>query len=348
MSLDFLHRHGAVRMANYEPQLPLLDSPEDDEVPAGVVLDYEVDSDAWGAISLSTRVGWRAADWTERPVRFVDGSDRGRTIAWLRAPGGYPVPVRLGEIGAVAVRTDDGHCRRECAEVERVVAMVIDPFPWDEVEAFATALPAHGLRLLPAAAPGGKPSHDFEEMRKAGQNRTMTEMGALEEAVLARTEAMPTIVDGRLEPRAGGLSPGVPVAGVIKTHRLNYLHPAGLRTLYDLEPGERTPIFALPQEKFPVASWFVRLAGANRAMPTWGTVRVEVPLAWLDGFPDSVARYHYVTCLSRLLCDYRSRSSTYARAAVSLEPIVRAEDLLKALFTAPNRLAAGFYHLAKF
>jgi hypothetical protein len=346
MNVDFLSRHGAVRTANYDAQWPLLDPPEDDQDPPDVVLDYEVDTSSWGPISVTTGASWRDTDWSERPVRFIDGSDRGRTVAWLRAPGGYPVPIRLGEIGAVAVRTDDGRCRRECADVERIVAMVVDPFPWDEIEAFATALPAHGLRLLPAMAPGGAPSHDFEEMRKAAQNRTMTEMGALEEAILARTEAVPTIVDGRLEPRAGGLMPGVPVAGVIKTHRLNYLHAAGLRTLYDLEPGQRTPIFALPEEKLPVASWFVRLTGANRSMPTWGTVRVEVPLALLRGYPDTVTRFLYVNRLSRLLCDYRSHSSTYARAAVSLEPIVRAEELLKALFTAPERLAAGFYRVA--
>src|SRR5687768_2137258 len=223
MSIDFLRRYGAVRMAAYDPQPPLFDPPVDDEPVEGINWDYEVEPTEWQPLGLNTR-DWRSTDWTERPVRFIDGSDRGRTIAWLRAPGGFPIAVRLGEIGAISIRTDDGRCRRELAEVERVVSMVVDPFPWDEIEAFAASLPAHGLQLLPAELPGGQASHDLEEMRKAAQNRTMTEMGALEKAILARGDDVPTIVDGRLEPRAGGVSKTAPVAGVIKQHRLNYLH----------------------------------------------------------------------------------------------------------------------------
>ena len=38
--------------------------------------------------------------------------------------------------------------RREYEAVERVVSLIVKPFPWDEVEGFAAALQAEGFRLL--------------------------------------------------------------------------------------------------------------------------------------------------------------------------------------------------------
>src|SRR5690606_32038378 len=75
--------------------------------------------------------------WGYRPLRFIDGKDVGRTVAWLQSRDGYPVPVRLSEIGAVVMRDVDGQLRREFSMVEKVVSLVVDLFPWDEIEAFA-------------------------------------------------------------------------------------------------------------------------------------------------------------------------------------------------------------------
>src|SRR5438093_256694 len=82
--------------------------------------------------------------------------------------------------------------------------------------------------------------------------------------------------------RTVGGSADAPGAGGIKTHNRNYLHPRGMRLLYELEPGQRTPVFALPAAKLPVVSWYVRLAGDAGGMPTWGVVRVELPLPWFE------------------------------------------------------------------
>jgi hypothetical protein len=161
-------------------------------------------------------------------------------------------------------------------------------------------------------------------------------------------------VDGRLETRSGAGILDAPVAGVVKTHVSNYLHAHGLRVIHALNPGERTPVFALrrrpesggnePQSvKFEVASWYLRLTGAEGTMPSWGVVRVELPWRFYQALPD---RECYVTRLSRLLYDYRSRDSGYDRAAVSLHPIVRAEQLLGALFAPMPALTSRFYRFA--
>jgi hypothetical protein len=160
-------------------------------------------------------------------------------------------------------------------------------------------------------------------------------------------------VDGRRTHSGAGILTA-PVAGVVKTHVTNYLHAHGLRVMHALNPGERTPVFALrrrpdtatdlPQSvKFEVATWYLRLTGADGAMPSWGVVRVELPWRFYAALPDPQC---YVTRLSRLLYDYRSRDSGYDRAAVSLHPIVRAEQLLGALFTPMTTLTSRFYRFA--
>jgi hypothetical protein len=164
---------------------------------------------------------WRARDWTERPVRFVDGKDVGQTVACLDSPSGTIVPVRLSEIGSIVMSVRDGELRREFVAVERVVSLVASAFPWEEMEALAAELSAHNFRLLAARPPGGELSDVIEDMRKAAQNRSLDEMEVLEELAVAQDSETPTVVDGRLERRSGGLNPEhhSPVFGVIKTHR---------------------------------------------------------------------------------------------------------------------------------
>jgi hypothetical protein len=347
MSLSFLHQYGCQRDTSYVDQPPLFNAPdsEDESGPEEADLNYEIEANEWKALLPRVPDRWKASDWPERPLRFIDGKDAGYTVAWLRAPGGYPIPVRLSEIGSVATELIDGVPRRTFQIVERVVSMVVDPFPWDEVESFAAALQQHGFRLLAAEPPEGKVSYDFESMRKAAQNRSNDEMGVLEEAAISQAALKPTIIDGRLEPRQGGLDQDhSPAVGVVKTHHKNYLHALGMRLLYDLRPGERTPCFGLREQRFPVVSWYLRLSPAGTSTPNWGIIRVEVPLHWFEALGlDEQLRT--VSLLCRMLCQYRCRDQDYSRAAVSLHPIVRAEELLGALFTSPNLLTTRFYRL---
>ncbi len=67
-------------------------------------------------------------------------------------------------------------------------------------------------------------------------------------------------------------------------------------------------------------------------MPNWAAVRVEVPWVQFERWPTS-DRTGLVNRLSRWLLDARCRQQSYARMPVSMEPVVRAEDSLKSLFT---------------
>ena len=335
----FLQTYGAQRVQQYAPQPELWNSDPDQELQT--VLDYQVPSDRWEAITPAVPAGWSPTTWDDRPRRFIDGKDVGETVIVLHAPGGYPIAVRLSQIGSTVMEVVDGICYRRFAVVEHVVSMVVRPFPWHEIEGFAVALQEQGLRLLPAQWPTQGIPYDFEVMRKAAQNRSNDEMATLEEYAVAQDNEVPTVVDGRLEPRSGGFDQArSPVIGVVKTHNQNYLHPLGMQLMYQLQPGQRTPVFAIPGT-LDVVSWYLRFAGG---MPNYGLVRVELPQKWFEQVKGR--DFGYVDQLSRLLYDYRCRDQSYGRAAISLHPTVRAEQSLAALFQPLPMLMSRFYRLA--
>jgi hypothetical protein len=348
MGIDFLGLYGARRMRNYEAQplllgdgLAMAERPQDAPDPHDLSLEQAADD--WQPINI--RRVTMPNPWGYRPRRFIDGKDVGRTVAWLQSRMGYPVPVRLSEIGAVVMRDVGGQLRREFSAVEKVVSLVADLFPWDEIEGFAAALHERNFRLLPVNVQPADYSFDFERMRIATQNRSQDEMLWLECRALMNDGETPTLVDGRLEPRAGAFdTASLPVAGVIKSHSQNYLHDQGWRTFYQLAPGERTPAFLLRNPRLSVVSWYLRLDGARGEMPNWGIVRVEIAEPFRQAQLGEDWRA-YIDQLSRLLCDYRCRDESYGRAVVTIQPIQEAEHSLGSLFADADALVNMFYRM---
>lgn len=346
MGLEFLRTHGAHRMRDDAMRPLLLDNEvsSNEEPEEQKDMDYESPSDEWRPIDVN-EVGI-PSDWALCPKRFIDGKDLGRTIAWLQTEEGFPIPVRLSEIGAVVVGNNAGDLRREWYIVERVVSMIVDPFPWDEIEGFAAALQEEGFRLLPCKKSQGRLTYDFQEMRKATQNRSLDEMMRLEKQALVRSSSIPVLVDGRLESRSGGFDEeNTPVVGMIKGHYRDYLHPQGWRVFYSLQIGQRTPAFLLKQEHIDVVSWYVRVDGTSGDLPTWGVVRLEIPEKF---FNQQLGKDRsYIDRLSRLVCEYRCKDKSYERASVSLYPIQRAEECLGALFAGADSIIYRFYNLTQ-
>lgn len=342
MGLDFLKNYGGSRLGDYPPQ-PTLSDMTEEEREKKVNLEYETEGDPWEAKDLDISDTWRPQDWDQRPVRFIDGKNVGQTIATLRSPGGYIIPIRLAQVGSTAMRVTDGQCWREFEVVERVVSMIIDAFPWNEIESFALALQENEFRLL-SVNPGGGLSYDFEKLRKSTDNRTMEEMTTFEEAAISQDVDVPTVIDGRLEPRRYGFNAvNSPVFGVIKSHNRNYLTDQERQALYQLEKGQRTPTFSIKEDdNFSVVSWYLRLSGTPREMPNYGIVRIEIPQLWFEA---NGKDRQFIDQLSRTIYLYRCRERSYKRAAVSLHPIVRAEESLGALFYPTGMLTNRFYRL---
>jgi hypothetical protein len=248
----------------------------------------------------------------------------------------------VSEAGAVAVRLTGRTFVREFVAVERVLSFVADPFPWAEVEAFAVAVlhdPDLSARLVPANRPMAERNpFDYEVMRMQASHRCEQEMLNAERLALAADPTLPALVDGKLAGRIGSsAAAGRPLlVGVVKRVRPD-LHAEGWRTLLGLRQGQRTPVFKLSgisggkEADMPTASWFLKLAAGPRLAPNWGYVRVDVP--WVQFQGAHHGDFGFVDRLSRWLIDARCRQASYARMPVSLEPIVRAEECLKPLFT---------------
>jgi hypothetical protein len=346
MSLHFLLHYGGRRLRQYIEQPPLethgASVVEDDEA-AKVALDFELPHGEWQPRSVASPT----IDPSALPQRFIDGCHMGETVAWLQDAANHPIPVRLAQIGGVCMRIDNRSLRREFAHLEHIVSLIVDPFPWHEVESFASAVTDLHLRLLPAMLPKideerRGPTYDFERMREQTRLRAQHEMEVLEELALFQNMDSLSLIDGRLGRVQFPNLATYDVVGVIKQQREDYLHPHGWQVLYRLEPGQRTPAFRLPSKHLPVVSWYLKLDGAHGAMPNWGIVRIEISIAH---FERHRCNFAYLDQLSNALLHLRCRHNSYARAPVSMEPIVRAEESLKSLLTPPATLAQRFYHL---
>ncbi len=345
---EFFRRHRATNAGAMPPQ-PVLEN--DAEERPLIHWECEVDPEKWEPV-ICAEAPIRP---DEKPRRFVDGCHTGQTVAWVRNPShGWPVAVLLAEIGGVAMELNGRTLVRRFFGLERVVSFVVDAFPWDEVEALAAALSNLGefpLRLLPARRPATAEANlfDCEVTRAQAEARTMQEMATWESIALNADRDAATLLDGPLASRdivAPRQRPGLLIA-VVKTHSKNYLHDQGWRTLLDLPAAQRTPFFRIdppPTRKgagVSVATWYLRLSAADA--PNAGIVRVEVPWPqFIDRWPTQNEQSGFVSRLSRWLIDARCRQRSYARMPISLEPIVRAEESLKSLFTPFNLLRNRF------
>lgn len=346
----FFTAYGAASVGDTPGQPALLS--EDETMPERVDRNVEVPEEAWGGLVVPEA----PARPGEYPQRFIDGSQTNQPVLWLRSPAGWPIPLVIGEVGAVALRLHGRRFVREFQAVERVLSFVADPFPWEEVEAFATAVMNSNplrLRLVRAGLPDPATHNrfDYEAMRQQARAACLFQMRTLERLALFADRSVPTLIDGPLLRVTGEPDPAGPlVIGVAKQHGQSYLHDQGWHAVFALRPGQRTPVFQIrgvageAGSHFPVASWFLKLAGGDRLAPNWGYVRVEVPWRQFERFGGD--RFGFVHRLSRWLIDARCRQASYARMPVSLEPIVRAEEALKPLFTPLDILTHRLYRQA--
>ena len=363
--LKFIKNYEGRRIESEFGLKPFLVEEDDDEETTETNLNLSLATEAgnWQSINPQLPKNWRVQDWQSRPVRFVDGKDVGQTVAWLRGTDGGFVAIRLAEIGSVVMRVVNGELRREFAQVERVLAMNTAGFPWEEVESFALALREHEIYLLPTRRTPEEFQMNFEKIRKFTQRRSMQEMMTLEEFALAQQNDVPTIVDGTLKDHESGFDADEsPVFGVVKTQQRLYVDRQGQDILFGLPEAQRTPAFSFSYDtsrgiernksRLPIVAWYLRLCGNDCIEPNVGIVRVEVSHKWFvnKGYGETeinAAGKDFINQLTRTIYEYRCRQRDYRRMKISLEPIVRAEESLGALFCPPNYLKNKFYRLTE-
>ena len=350
MSLDFFRKHGAHRVESFDPSPKLLGegitlSPPSD----AVARDYELTQNAWKPLA-GARLDRR---WNLRPQRFVSAKDAGRTVTYITSREGFRVPVRLAQVGGLALETQicDGQTllKREAASAARVVCFMADLFAWPEIERLAAELHRYDFEFWPLSGAkietqSGAGAFDFELMRQANFNRTREAKWAHQRAALCADTSRPTVLDGSLKPFMATLGDDFPVVGIVKTHPQNYLHSLGWRTFYDLKAGQRTPAFIIEHQP-GVVSFYVRLCTYGGDSPARGVVRAEVTRAFFEG--QMRGEFGYLDQLAAALCDFAARDAANTQAPNTLAPLARAETLLGALFTPSEPLMSRFYRLAR-
>ena len=219
---DFLRRHHARRMSDFQAPpfmsasvVPMMtDDSSDDahELPQertapNVQLDYETPLVQWKPRRVSDCGSWRDLDdWALRPRRFVDGKDVGRTVAWLQSADGFPIPLRLSIVGAIAMNNENGRLQRQWHSVQRVLTMVADVFDLEETSAFADALSAgrDNVRLHSVSSPKDGLNFDWERTSGRIRSESRKQMNELEKQAIRVQAEVPTLVDGPLTTHTGG------------------------------------------------------------------------------------------------------------------------------------------------
>lgn len=106
-------------------------------------------------------------------------------------------------------------------------------------------------------------------------------------------ESEPLYVDGPLS-ASRVVAESELAVGVVKSHTILHADGVDLRTVMRLGAGERTSVFLVEHPERPaVASWYLRLRGAQGRDPMFGLVRVEVAVPRGDAAAraDAVSRW---------------------------------------------------------
>lgn len=304
---------------------------EDDTEQSGIELEWERPKQDWAPIPPGEPT-------PDVPVRFIDGSIASKTVGSI-VVGFRRRPLIAAAISAAALVMDGRTLRRGAgAHTRKVLCLYSDGIARERLLEAAHALRAIGVELLDRPTESVPP--DFDAMRRGARQLAMQAMEEAERAVLLADLRMPTLMDGLLERRLATVpSHDVPVVGLVKRQMASYL-PSGLQELtYALKPGERTPAFVLRTvQHVDLVNTYVRLSAQTGASPSYGVVRVTAPLAYVESRYPGEAAWAYLSGLAGYLYRMRHRDLAYARAGISVEPIVRVEDHLHAILPSLDAL----------
>ena len=320
------------------PLAPLLDlAGEESDESGRSVLDYERPAHAWAPIDPVEPAG-------QLPVRFVDGSIVTR-LAGALVVEGRRRPLVAATIAAAALELHGRTLTRAPGAITRTAMALYEDGIEPAVLARArSVLEARGVRLLLREMESGY--RDFDTMRLSMRARAMDEMEACERDILMQSPSTPTLVDGLLERRLVRVPDrAIPAVGLVKQHSATYLPGDLQELLYHLQPGQRTPAFVLEVDNVPLVNIYLRLSAPHGASPSAGIVRVTAPVEYLEGRYPPDARPRYLSALAGYLHRLRHRDEGYARAAVSIEPIVRVEEHLTAIRPSIDRAVYQLHRL---
>lgn len=308
----------------------------------GVETAYELPTSGWRPVPCEADPARLAAGPIDAPRRFIDGSVHSRSVAAFSVDGRRR-PAVLACLGALALDLDGASLVRppDGFRLSTILCLLSNGLPQEDLRRLGDGLALLGVELVVSET--AELVADFEVLRRRTRNLAKERMETAEKEILFAAPDVPTVVDGLLERRLVTVdSQGMPAVGVVKRQMRRYLRDKShLNLLYELAPGERTPAFLIETEHATVVSWYLRLSATDGLPPGYGIVRLAVPQHYLEQrFPVPQERWAQLSALSAWLRGLRCREKSYPRAGISLEPIVRVEDELRALLPDTRQEAA--------
>jgi len=218
------------------------------ESSARLDLGVELRPDEWRPLSP-------AAD-TPRPgsVLFLDGVRRIDARVWVHGKEPEPLPGVIASLAAGLV------C---CDGAARVVDVAVDRGLYAET---GDDIVTRHARYTYHHTPGGLDKLTLGVQRRLGElevelANSWRQHSNVEDDLL--------VVDGPLR----GRTHLARTVGYVKTHQKSYLQPDQAAVVAALEPGQRSPVFAMGTS-WERRSWYLRLPGATKA-PWSAIVRLE-------------------------------------------------------------------------
>jgi len=241
-------------------------------------------------------------------LAFIDGVRRGEASLYQENPVTKQLARGVAGAHATGAVIADGERRPEFRDV-RVNRLAI----WGS--GLKAELPeiAGGWSWTAHSIADPAPDAPLREL----QTRMRQSEGRLAEELAG--EGFLVILDGPLNYVR---SRDLPVVGYIKTHHRPLLDPPQHARLTELEPGERSSLFALGEDRY---SCYLRLAPTRSFSGPWaGIVRIEIPQS--AGLGEAVATADRVTAL---IPRYAGVPHRDPRAPQNLQPVGGLESHLR-------------------
>ena len=310
------------------------------------VLDIEIEApvEKWSPIPCLPEL----ANDSRLPNWFLDGSVTSLEIAGSAIDSlGYPRVIRAGQMGVGATCRIDSMQNRK--EFWRFVALNTAGYTPAEINPLRTDLkqaeiPHELIDWMPSNTKEQDAAFDLMSVRSLVRDQTRNEMLAREREFV-EVIAEPIYCDGRYVDHAPAKDNFL-VVGVIKSQRAKYLSGKPLQVLYSLLEGERTPAFLIERRRGQgrtkagnqVVTFYARLTSPNLVGPGGGLARIELSERYCRNQARIGERLinqenqELLNAIAADLTQLRTRDLTYARGAVTVEPIRLIERELRLIF----------------
>lgn len=221
---------------------------------------------------------------------FLDGTQRVQILAQE-----YGIPIVLGTVSAaIRVRIDRRmqSWGRRTPLVERRLYL---PFAYLE---HTTDYADGPFQIIDTSEPdsnGVIPSQHPASLMERAVKKVLEDRERAEQSLAeawCESEEGTLFIDGGIG-GSSAIATSNLVVGVVKSHRTLHAEGDALRTVLRLEAAERSPVFRLTsRSRTSVASWYLRVRGAQARDAMWGLVRIEAPEEdWSSDRADEISRW---------------------------------------------------------